>query len=68
MIEPGMEPPKGMVSNFDSPDREMVYICIASNAIALIVCTLFMGLRIWARYRLSTRLQAGDSRLNPHLH
>ena len=64
MVEPGMPPPAGMVSDFDNPDREMYYICIVSNAIALPVCTLFVGLRLYARYRLSMRLQADDSRPN----
>lgn len=67
MTEPGMKPPEGMVSNFDNPDREMFYISIASNAIALPVCTLFIGLRLLARYRLSMRLQADDSRLDLYL-
>ena len=61
-----MEPPPGMESNFDNPNKEMFYICIVANAIALPVCTLFMGLRLWARYRLSMRLQADDSRLILH--
>lgn len=62
MVEPGMQPPEGMVSNFDNPDREMYYLCIVSNVVGIVVCTVFMGLRFWARYRLSMRLQADDSR------
>lgn len=58
-----MEPPPGVVPNFENPDKEMFYISIVSNAIALPVCTLFMCLRIWARYRLSMKLQADDSKL-----
>lgn len=61
MVEPGMEPPNGVDSNFDNPDREMYYICIVSNAIAIPVTTVFMGLRLWARYRLSMKLQIDDS-------
>src|SRR5690606_11389858 len=64
MTEPGMEPPEGMVSNFDNPDREMYYTCIVSNVIGLVVCTLFIVLRLWARYRLSMRLRPDDSTLN----
>ena len=59
-VEPGMEPPPGKVSNFDDPDREMYYICIVSNAIAIPVCTAFMALRIYARYRLRMKPQADD--------
>lgn len=59
-VEPGMEPPPGKVSNFDNPDREMYYICIVSNAIAIPVCTAFMALRIYARYRLRMKPQADD--------
>jgi hypothetical protein len=60
MVKPGMEPPPGKESNFDNPDREMYYICIASNAIAMSVCSIFMFLRLWARYRLSMRLRIDD--------
>ena len=63
-IEPGMEPPEGMVSNFDNPNREMYYICIVSNAIAIPVCTAFVVLRMYARLRLGMRWQADDSMLN----
>ncbi|KAI1070698.1 hypothetical protein LB507_006728 [Fusarium sp. FIESC RH6] len=60
MVEPGMEPPPGQQSNFDNPDREMYYICIAANTITMIICSIFMGLRLWARYRLSMRLRIDD--------
>ncbi|KAH6697164.1 hypothetical protein F5X68DRAFT_226550 [Plectosphaerella plurivora] len=60
MIEPGMPPPEGMVSNFDNPNREMFYLCIVSNVVGVVITTIFMGLRIWARYRLSMSLQADD--------
>ncbi|KAM0194719.1 hypothetical protein ACHAPA_008643 [Fusarium lateritium] len=60
MIKPGMEPPPGKESNFDNPNREMFYICIVSNAIAMSVCSIFVGLRLWARYRLSMRLRRDD--------
>jgi hypothetical protein len=60
MVKPGMEPPPGKESNFDNPDREMYYICIVSNAIAMSVCSIFMFLRLWARYRLSMRLRIDD--------
>lgn len=63
-IEPGMEPPPGEETNFDNPDREMFYICIVSNAIAIPVCTLFFALRLWARIRLRTGLQRDDSELS----
>lgn len=62
-IEPGMEPPAGMESNFENPDREMYYICIASNAIAIPVCTAFMALRIYARIRLRQKAQPEDCML-----
>ncbi|RSL43155.1 hypothetical protein CEP54_015202 [Fusarium duplospermum] len=55
-----MDPPPGYQSNFDNPDREMYYICIISNSIAIPVCTIFVFLRLFARYRLSMRLQADD--------
>lgn len=61
MVQPALEPPPGKVSNFDNPNREMYYICIASNAVAIPVCTIFVALRMYARYRLSMRLQADDS-------
>ncbi|KAJ3547138.1 hypothetical protein NM208_g1662 [Fusarium decemcellulare] len=60
MVKPAMEPPEGMESNFDNPNREMYYICIVSNAIAIPVCTVFVFLRFWARHRLSMRPQADD--------
>ncbi|KAL6865491.1 hypothetical protein ACO1O0_001585 [Amphichorda felina] len=59
-VEPGMPPPEGMVSNFENPDREMYYICIVSNVIAIPVTTLFMALRVWSRYKLSMKFQADD--------
>lgn len=59
-VEPGMEPPEGLDSNFENPDREMYYICIVSNAIAIPVCTAFMALRIYARFRLRMKPQADD--------
>lgn len=61
-VEPGMPPPEGMVSNFENPDREMYYICIVSNVIAIPVTTLFMALRVWSRYKLSMKFQADDSK------
>ena len=64
MVEPGMQPPEGMVSNFDNPNKEMFYLCIVSNVVGVVVTTVFMGLRIWARYRLSMNLQADDSRFS----
>ncbi|KAI6778315.1 uncharacterized protein J7T54_005831 [Emericellopsis cladophorae] len=59
-LEPGLEPPSGQVSNFDNPDRHMFYYCIAANVTGVAVTTVFMGLRLWARRRLSMRLQADD--------
>lgn len=67
MIEPGMPPPEGVVPNFHNPDKQMFYISIVSNTIAIPVCTIFMCLRIWARRRLGMRLQADDSRLTLYL-
>ena len=67
MVEPGMEPPPGQQSNFDNPDREMYYICIVANTITMVVCSIFMGLRLWARYRLSMRLRMDDSMITPFL-
>lgn len=61
MTKPAMEPPPGKESNFDNPDRELYYICIASNAIAMSVCSIFVFLRLWARYRLAMRLRLDDS-------
>lgn len=60
-VEPGMEPPEGVQSNFENPNREMYYICIASNAIAIPVCTAFVALRIYARIRLRQKVTADDS-------
>lgn len=59
---PGMEPPPGEVVDFDNPDREMFYICIVSNAIAIPVCTIFLALRLWARLRLRLGFQTEDSK------
>ncbi|KAG9252399.1 uncharacterized protein F5Z01DRAFT_690613 [Emericellopsis atlantica] len=59
-LEPGLEPPSGQESNFDNPDRHMFYYCIAANVTGVAVTTVFMGLRLWARRRLSMRLQADD--------
>lgn len=67
MVKPGMDPPPGKVSNFDDPEREMYYICIVSNAIAISICSIFMFLRLWARYRLSMRLRIDDSMIRPIL-
>lgn len=61
MDQPGMPPPDGKVSNFDNPNREMYNICIASNVIAIPITTAFLFLRLWARYRLSMKLQLEDS-------
>lgn len=61
MPTPALAPPAGQTSNFENPDRSMFIICIASNAIAIPVCTLFVGLRLWARLRLSMKLEADDS-------
>jgi hypothetical protein len=63
MVEPGLEPPEGVVSNYDNPNREMYYICIASNVIAIPVTTIFVGLRLWARHRLSMKLEIDDSKV-----
>ncbi|KAH7140485.1 hypothetical protein B0J13DRAFT_638239 [Dactylonectria estremocensis] len=60
MIKPAREPPAGQQSNFDNPNREMYYICIVSNAVAIPICSIFVLLRLWVRYRLSMRLQADD--------
>ncbi|KAG9496545.1 hypothetical protein J7337_011321 [Fusarium musae] len=60
MTKPAMEPPPGKESNFDNPNRELYYICIASNTIAMSVCTIFVFLRLWARYRLAMRLRLDD--------
>ncbi|KAF4124665.1 hypothetical protein GMORB2_5331 [Geosmithia morbida] len=43
MPQPGLDPPAGQVSNFANPDRSMFIACIASNAIAIPICTLFIG-------------------------
>ena len=64
-LEPGLEPPSGQVSNFDNPDRHMFYHCIAANVTGVAVKTVFMGLRLWARRRLSMRLQADDGKSSP---
>ncbi|KAI3578550.1 hypothetical protein IWW34DRAFT_466496 [Fusarium oxysporum f. sp. albedinis] len=60
MTKPAMEPPPGKESNFDNPNRELYYICIASNAIAMSVCSIFVFFRLWARYRLAMRLRLDD--------
>jgi hypothetical protein len=60
MVQPGLEPPEGEVSNFDNPNREMYYICIASNVIAIVVCSVFVVLRFFARYRLTTKVSLDD--------
>ncbi|KAF4331513.1 integral membrane protein [Fusarium beomiforme] len=61
MVIPAMEPPAGYQSNFNNPNRAMYYICIVSNAIAMPICSIFVILRLWIRYRLSMQLQADDS-------
>lgn len=67
MDEPGMEAPEGQVSNFENPaDKTMYYYCIAANVIAIPVCTIFMLLRLFARYRLGTKIMADDSKLDIH--
>ncbi|KAM5364165.1 hypothetical protein ACJZ2D_011666 [Fusarium nematophilum] len=60
MVKPAMEPPAGHQSNFDNPNREMYYICIVSNAIAIPICSILVVLRLWVRYRLPTKLQVDD--------
>ncbi|KAJ4252771.1 hypothetical protein NW762_010677 [Fusarium torreyae] len=60
MIKPAMEPPPGHESNFENPDRQMYYICIVSNAIAISVCSIFVFLRLWTRHRLSMGLRRDD--------
>ncbi|CAG9950795.1 unnamed protein product [Clonostachys rosea f. rosea IK726] len=60
MVQPGLETPEGGVSNFDNPNREMYYICIASNIIAIVVCSVFVVLRFFARYRLATKVSLDD--------
>ena len=62
MVTPALEPPAGMVSNFENPDRRMYYTSIASNVIAIVVCTFFVILRMLARYRLAAKISADDSK------
>jgi hypothetical protein len=68
MDEPGMQPPAGEFSNFDNPDKTMYYYCIVANVLAIPVCTVFVALRVWARYRLGTKIMADDSRFKPLLY
>jgi hypothetical protein len=41
----------------------MYYMCIAANTVAIAVCSIFMVLRLWTRYRLSMRLRIDDSKI-----
>lgn len=53
----------GRKSDFDNPNRGMYNMCIISNAMAMSICSIFIVMRLWTRYRLSMRLQADDGML-----
>jgi hypothetical protein len=61
MTKPATEPPSEHAPNFENPDLEIYYICVVSNAIAIPIRSIFVFLRLHARYRMSTKLQGDDS-------
>lgn len=63
-----MQPPAGQFSNFENPDKTMYYYCIVANVLAIPICTVFVALRLWARFRLGTKIMADDSKFKPLLY